>query len=81
MQLLQELGFAISHHKTVNPSTQVVCLGILIDTVASTISVPPEKLHEIKVLIDNWSTKNSTQKPVAVAFRIYFIHKQVCQKL
>ena len=45
--LLEQLGFTISHHKTVSPSQKVVCLGISIDTTTFTTSIPPEKLHKI----------------------------------
>ena len=49
-ELLQELGLEISVHKNVTPDTKVTCLGVLVDTVEGTVSVPPEKLAEIKVL-------------------------------
>ena len=41
--LLSELGLDISYKKLVRASTSVVCLGILIDTVDRTISIPPKK--------------------------------------
>ena len=42
--LLPELGFDISDHKTVSPSTVVTCLGIEINTETFTTSIPDEKL-------------------------------------
>ena len=42
VSLLQELGFTMSDKKLTPSSTQVVCLGILFDTVAQTISIPPK---------------------------------------
>ena len=39
-KLLGKLGLQISDKKLVPPSTSVVCLGIQIDTIAKTISIP-----------------------------------------
>ena len=61
-QLLQDLGLEISAKKLVAPSTSVVCLGILIDTVHRTISIPPTKLQDIVHLCKNWSTKTYASK-------------------
>ena len=44
-QLMGDLGLTISDKKLVPPSTQVVCLGILINTEQGTVSIPPDKLH------------------------------------
>ena len=41
---LEELGLTVSTKKLVPPSTQVVCLGILIDTETFTVSIPSEKI-------------------------------------
>ena len=37
-------GPTVSEKKLVAPSTQVVCLGVLIDTEKGTVSIPPEKI-------------------------------------
>ena len=42
--LMQDLGLTVTDKKLIPPSTQVVCLGVLIDTENGTVSVPPEKL-------------------------------------
>ena len=55
--LLVELGLEISPKKLVPPSTSVTCLGILINSIQKTISIPPEKLAEINQLCIQWSTK------------------------
>ena len=47
LQLLQELGLDISHKKLVPPDTIVTCLGIQIDTINRTLSIPHQKLTEI----------------------------------
>ena len=60
--LLQELGLTVSTKKLVPPSTQVVCLGILVDTQTLTISIPSEKLQAIKQRCYQWSSKRSCTK-------------------
>ena len=49
LNLLQELGFTISEKKLTRPDTKVVCLGIMFDTAACTISIPPTKLQDTTV--------------------------------
>ena len=61
-ELLVELGFTISHHKTVSPSQEVVCLGILIDTKIFTMSITPEKLKEISSVVSKWESQKSCTK-------------------
>ena len=46
--LLTDLGLKISQKKLVSPDTVVVCLGILINIVDRTLSIPGKKLLEIK---------------------------------
>ena len=60
--LLQELGFKISEKKLVPPSTKCICLGIEIDTVEFTLSIPPDKLIEITDTCKYWETKHSCSK-------------------
>ena len=48
LQLLQELG----QNKLVAPSRSVVCLGILVDLVNRTISIPEGKLTEFVKLFN-----------------------------
>ena len=55
--LLEELGLDISPKKLVPPATSVTYLGILINSIQRTISIPPEKLAEITQLCVQWSTK------------------------
>ena len=47
LNLLQELRLDISAKKLCPPSTKVVCLGIMFDTVNRSISIPDQKLQEI----------------------------------
>ena len=61
-ELLHDLGLDISKKKLVPPSTSVTCLGIQINTVARTISIPSEKLHRIVKLCASWSCKTYCSK-------------------
>ena len=56
--LLQELGLTISETKLVAPTTKCVCLGIEVDTVNSTLSIPQQKLAEILTVCQQWENKN-----------------------
>ena len=60
--LLQDLGLNISEHKLVYPTTKVICLGVEIDTEKFIISVPPQKLEEIRVACQDWLTKTYCSK-------------------
>ena len=60
--LLPELGFQISDHKTVKRCTEVICLGILINTEKLTVSVPSEKLKDIKKVCQSWSNIKTCNK-------------------
>ena len=62
LQLLQELGLDISHKKLVSPSTSVVCLGIRIDTVNRTLSIPDTKLDEVVNICKSWVSKTYCSK-------------------
>ena len=56
-KILCELGLTISETKLVAPSTSVVCLGVLINTVEGTISVPPDKLEKSRPYASNGASK------------------------
>ena len=60
--LLHQLGLKINPKKLVEPSTSVVCLGILINTEDRTMSIPPDKLQEIIQSCLEWHTKRSCSK-------------------
>ena len=52
-QLMGDLGLTISDKKLVAPSTQVVCLDILINTENGTVSIPPDKFIKFVTLCVN----------------------------
>ena len=57
LELLRRLGLDVSKKKLCPPSTKAVCLGVEIDTVACTISVPPDKLQRIRHMVDAWGNR------------------------
>ena len=61
-QLLAELGLTVSDKKLVPPSTQVTCLGILVDTVDLSVSIPVEKLQLLKDTCKQWSISTHVPK-------------------
>ena len=61
-QLLLELGLEENFAKACGPATSQVVLGILINTIDGTLSVPDEKLDEITLLVEEWQGKTSTKK-------------------
>ena len=62
LSLLKDLGLEVSDSKLVPPSTCVTCLGIQVDTVNKTLSIPEEKLQEIKSLCQEWTHKRVVTK-------------------
>ena len=62
VDLLHQLGLTLNSKKLVSPTTSMVCLGILIDTEARTMSVPPEKLENIVKMCDEWQNKKFCSK-------------------
>ena len=53
LSLLKNLGFRINWSKVVHPTQRLVFLGVLIDTVQCTLSLPEDKLEALKVFC--WS--------------------------
>ena len=53
---LEFLGFPVSHHKTVLPSTNVEFLGIVIDSASMSFSVPQDKAVKTIHWIDEFLT-------------------------
>ena len=76
-QLMGDLGFTISDKKLVSPCTQVVCLGILINTENGTVSNPPDKLFCDTVR--QWLGKTSCTKRQlqSILGMLLYVHKCV----
>ena len=60
--LLEDLGLEESREKAEAPTTRITYLGVQFDSVAMTMSVPPEKLTEIKAEIQLWLRKTTISK-------------------
>ena len=62
IELLHDLDLDNSYKKLHPSDTQVVCLGILFDTINRTISIPPDKLQETIHICQRWSDKRNCTK-------------------
>ena len=51
LSLLQQLGFDISRHKVVYPTQQLVFLGVLLDSISQSMSLPEDKLVALQAVI------------------------------
>ena len=60
--LLHELGLLENFAKACPPSTVQLVLGVLIDTVQGTVSVPGERMKEIISLVREWQGKTRSTK-------------------
>ena len=60
--LLQKLGLDISIKKLVSPTTKVTCLGVDVDTVDFTVSIPDQKFTEIIQICNSWTKKPQCTK-------------------
>ena len=74
---LQEFNFDISEKKLVDPTTKANCVGIDIDTVRQTLSIPREKYNQIlQICIDTLNFKTVTNRKFqSLIGYLMFIHK------
>ena len=77
--LLECLGLTISKKKLIPPTTEPVCLGVLVNTITGTISIPEEKLTQIVQTVKEWKTKvNRTKHELqSLLGQLLYIHKCV----
>ena len=77
IELMQELGLAISDKKLIHPTTQAVCLGVLVDTVSGTVSISPDKLTQVQQIVHEWSNKKTCikQQLQSLLGLLLYIHK------
>ena len=73
------MGLTVSEKKLVAPSTCMTCLGVMIDTVAGTISKPPEKLEAINDSVCLWVDKDVVSKHQlqSILGLLLYVHKCV----
>ena len=55
LSLLQDQGLQVSQSKLVSPHTEVTCLIIVVNTIKSTISIPADKIEEIRNIYTHWT--------------------------
>ena len=60
--VLQKLGFDVNFNKVQEPVQRITFLGIEIDSVNSTLSLPKNKLAELKGELVKWKTKSKATK-------------------
>ena len=60
--LIENIGLSINPDKLVAPSAVVVCIGIQISVTRMTFSIPPEKMHDIRRLCNDWIMKERCNK-------------------
>ena len=77
--LLVELGLKESEEKACGPATSMTYLGILFNTVDMTMSVPPEKLEEVRSDLEIWSRKTTAVKKdlQSILGKLFWISKVV----
>ena len=56
-RLCDRLGVPLAHDKTEGPTTRLVYLGVLLDSIAMTASLSAERLLELSQLLDTWQGK------------------------
>ena len=62
VDVVRQFGLTISEKKLVSPSTQVTCLGVLIDSIKGTIQIPPQKLKQILDTVHQWRGRTHCSK-------------------
>ena len=77
--LLQNLNIPISKSKLTAPTTKINCLGIEVDSVKATLSIPTEKLHEIlqKCIKFKNQKQFSRRQLQSVIGKLMFVHKVI----
>ena len=67
LRLLQSLGFKINWAKVAKPSQSMTFLGIQIDSIAQTLSLPHDKLQEFQALLTSWQGVKKVTKQSSAA--------------
>lgn len=70
VNLIMQLGFFINFDKVSPPTQDVTFLGVQIDSYKRTLSLPPKKLHELKILIQMWLQCCSKQDSFQISWQI-----------
>ena len=62
LRTFQELGVPVATHKIEGPATEVVFLGIILDTARFELRLPAAKLDHTQSLVETWYTRRSGPK-------------------
>jgi hypothetical protein len=79
-QTLADLGIDRSVHKDSGPGTKLKWIGVVFDTVAMSISIPPEKLKDTLALVRDWLDKNQASKKMLQSILGKLFHISKCCK-
>ena len=60
--ILKEIGIPIAHEKTIGPSSRLTYLGIEINTLDQSISLPEDKLSSLLTSLNQWKNKRKCTK-------------------
>ena len=64
LRIFNILGIPVATHKTEGPSPRITFLGILLDTVAQELRLPPEKIQRLQCLLRVWGARKAcTRNP------------------
>lgn len=74
LRILEMLGVPVAAHKTEGPSTWVTFLGILLDTIAQELRLPPEKLQRLQSLVRLWGSKKACTRKELQSFLGHLSH-------
>ena len=62
LRLLRKLGFAINYSKIEGPTTSLVFLGILLDSVRMVLELPQRRLHELRKCLLHYQSRAKVTK-------------------
>lgn len=62
IHLLCDLGFSISWNKCTGPSQELCFLGIMLNSVSMSMSIPQQKLQDIRSFVASWANKSKATK-------------------
>ncbi len=62
VNLLQRLGFDINWDKVVYPCQRLIFLGVEIDSITQTLSLPEDKLNKLRSELVTWTSKKRATK-------------------
>jgi hypothetical protein len=77
--LLLNIGLVISDSKTIKPTYQCNCLGIMIDTLEYTLAIPEDKLRNIIGICRQFQCFNKLRKQQlqSILGLLIYLHKAI----